>query len=446
MGNVGRGKLAVLIPVGSQCEQIKFLIKKLQPTVVGLIFTDTEPSKKAKEDLLRYMRDNQLCITIYERVIEDRHEEISKQIVCLEELYEEIVKNHQDVVSQIKVDITGGRKWMSTAMTLFAYIKNLEMLYVQVKYTRDGKIIPGTEQMYSIWPYVVWPLQMKEADSFFKSGNYSRAEEIYNVLKDVVSDKDVLLDIRSRWFKSRVCNLLYEFNISLVYDTLLDYDRFLSLNRYYEFKDDLQELIHPWVNVLKEFDEYDNKTKISYLSDEKYFRAVFILLELCGKLAMKKKDYEKGILLAYRKAELTVQSILSVYGINVKEGISEELREKYNSAFSEINMHVYETFSDIPKSPIGFLVGLEILLAIKELGNDIHNRINIERSALKRIRNEVEKRNLLWIEHGFKCASLDDLNNFEKFIKKEVLSNLIGDKNLGKYIADSKKILRFLTG
>ncbi|MEW5945875.1 MAG: TIGR02710 family CRISPR-associated CARF protein [bacterium] len=127
---------ALSLTLGESPEPLVFTIRKYKPEAVMLICTPA--SRRFVNEVAAPCGLSPSDIEIVE--VDDSAEKASAQLVDrFYNAYRRIADRLNLGAGEFAADPTGGRKWMSAALTLAASHLNLDMLYVDVKYGPDRK-------------------------------------------------------------------------------------------------------------------------------------------------------------------------------------------------------------------------------------------------------------------------------------------------------------------
>lgn len=141
MAREGETKVGLIITVGAQAEQVHFAFSNLKPTCVAFLGTETEQCRQQIDDVVQ--RHNIPATRFKPYLVPDAPSSAGQLAAhCMEALH--WLRDHCGVPAErIKVDVTGGRKWMSAAAIMVAAHLGLELVYVDVSFV-NGKPEPST--------------------------------------------------------------------------------------------------------------------------------------------------------------------------------------------------------------------------------------------------------------------------------------------------------------
>lgn len=402
MGSVGRG---MIIPVGAQIEQIKFLLNKYVPKFVGLVGTDTDKSREELKNLVELLKENN--IEHKQVVIADRVDEISILIEKLDELFMWLKSGKSLSEEEILIDITGGRKWMSSAMLLFAYLRGLMTVYVHVDYINvQGRSVvkKGSEKNIERDPrLLVRKLDDENAISKFKKGDFVGAMEIWKKIKSPNSNLKKTI--------AEFANRLFMFDLKGIGEQVEELRQDLLALRLYDIVDEFDVIYDNWLGILVDISAFvkNDKEMFIKLRDQEVVDALLTLFFWIKGYCDRRQDLNTKVLLIYRAIELVIQSELVKRGVPVYV-VPEEIRDRYKSEYERISQKLSGSGYSIPERNVTLISGLILLLAMG------WNALSVEDAS--RLKKEVEVRNKLWLEHGFQSNAIKKDNADGEDIKK----------------------------
>lgn len=433
----------LILTVGQQIKNLKFCIEKINPDYLVLIGTNTEECKRSIEELNKIFKFEPIRLKIYDD-IEDSPSSIDKII-------EKCVEGYQWLVSkglkneQVKVDPTGGRKWMSAGLTMIASFLGLNMIYVDVKY-RNGKIDDTTMEIKEIGNAYekTGLLHMRVADKLFNEGNFLAAISMYEFLEGKLSTSRALKEVEIKKKLAEGYYYLTQFNFLKAYKTFNDVyrnidqikDIFLNSRNYIlsSLKEHLVIL-----EVLKLNDELDEKNNRKYsffelLKNDNFALNTLKFLYMLQQHYANKGNFEQAVIVLYRILEFISQYRLAKNDIDT-DNIKDEVRQKYNEGFKEItkDKDIYKAQKEIPDK-IALLDGWILLYCIED--EIVKDQKNI--NFLKAIKGKTKPRNSLWIEHKNECVNKQQYEDFREFVKgwvKKILQDIENESEKIKFLS-----------
>ena len=401
---VSMGKRALVITVGAQAEQIIFSLKNLNPEYVGAIYTDTKESKNALDRITSVypLKPSKLK----HEVVADDSREIDKVVEKFYSIYGWL-KREGIEDKEILVDPTGGRKWMSAAVTMIASFLGLDMIYVYAKF-RDNRPDPSTMKLIPLGNAyeLVGFLEEDKGDSFFNEYNFEGALKIYQILKEKVEDprrleiKEYLAEGYLKWD-------LFQFKRA--YEKL---DK--ALNKIIQYKN-LQEkktCVEKHVEILKVLKQ--NESNISFsnlLKDETFAKYSLLTTFSYAKRCQEIKKWDWGVIGLYRTLELISQLRLAKKGIDFNK-IPPNVKQNYDYQFRRISKDILGAESEIPDR-VSLMNGWILLYTLQD---EIFKQKKTYQ-FLKGLRKNTEPRNSLWLVHKNRPATESDYNQLQKYVE-----------------------------
>lgn len=138
---------AIALTLGTSVEPLVHTIIKFEPESVMFICTH---SCLENVDIIADTCDlKRSCIDIV--TIDDNPEKGFTQLVDrFYQRYRKLLDQKRVQPSEFAVDITGGRKWMSSAITMAASFLNLDMLYVHADFDNKNRPMEDTQSLVSL--------------------------------------------------------------------------------------------------------------------------------------------------------------------------------------------------------------------------------------------------------------------------------------------------------
>lgn len=428
----------LILTVGEQIENIIFSIDKLKPEYLVLIGTNTSQCKKSINEISKKINVPQSNLKVLDE-LEDNPTSIDQVIQLFLDGYIWLTKNNNLKSSEIVVDPTGGRKWMSAGVTMVASLLGLKLVYVHVEY-KSGRPDPSTMKIFDIGnAYEKTGLvELNVADELFNSGNFSAAISVYESLEKKLSNA---LKIKEVEIKKKIASgylYLKQFKFLEAYKELSEVkDKINQIKDIFiGFRDKLIECLKNQIailEILKKNDEINPETKqrvYSYfelLKDNDFSKNAIIFLFMLQQHYADNHQFETATIILYRILEFISQYRLAQNDINT-DNINEEIRKNYNEDFKKISKEIYGAEREIPDK-VALLDGWILLYCIKdELLKDQKN-INF----LKAIKGKTKPRNVLWIEHGNEGVDETQYNEFKNFVCQwicKIISNIEDYKNI----------------
>lgn len=406
---------AMIVTVGAQGEQIIFALKEIKPRFLGLLATDTEESKNAVNAVLENYKMRPTDYKIL--YCQDGPSQIGRLIHNFNDIYRWLTEEEKIPADEILIDPTGGRKWMSSGVTMFASFLGLNMIYVDARY-REGRPDPLTmkivelENAYEQTGF----LEENKADKLFNEYNFSVASSIYDFLSRKIKDprrveiKKEISEAYLSWgqFRFKQATSILEDAIRKIkqYELLLKYLPKLESN-------------HRVLEVLKKSDESDIRY-YNLLKDDNFAREMLLTLVAQSERLAEQKQYDQAVIILYRILEFVAQFRLAKNNIDAGK-ISQQIRDKYNEQYRKITKEIFQAESEIPDKIA--LVQCWILLYCLEDG-----LVKKEKGKfIKGLRKKTELRNLLWWEHGNKTVEEKDYKEFRGYVLEHWLSKVFRD-------------------
>lgn len=425
---------AMVITVGAQGEQIVHSLKEYTPEFVGLLATNTENSKDAVNFICKEYKIPPANLKIM--YCDDNPSEIGRIIKNFYEVFKWLRDEENISESEIFVDPTGGRKWMSSGITMIASFLGLNMIYVDADFIKTQLRCPECNLLIKETTYPdketmkviklgnayeqTGFLEEEKADKLFNEHNFTAAVEIYDYLGKKLEDPRRILikkDISEGYLN------WMQFKFASAYRFLLV--GLGKINQYQmltEYKVVLQKQIE-LLNTLKKNDERENnKFKYSYfelLKDEDFSKAVLIFLYLLQDCLARYKQFDKAIMLLYRILEFIAQFELALQDIDTAN-VAEKIRQKYDEKFRIVTKKIFKSDRGIPDK-IALLESWILLYCIED---DLLKNENI--TIFNELRGKTESRNLIWIEHGNKSVDKEEYEKFRNYVEGW-LERLIAD-------------------
>lgn len=414
---------ALILTVGAQGEQIIFSIKSLSPQYVGFLATNTLDSKNTVDKIVKEC--NIPASNFRLLLCEDNPSEIGRIISNFREIYKWLTEEEGVSSDEIFVDPTGGRKWMSSGIMMIASFLGLKMIYVDVSYkeSEEKKKEPDSSTMKIVslgnaYEQVGF-LEEDKADELFNNYEFKIAKSIYLYLQKH------LYDPRRVEIKSLLCDGFYkmwEFFFKDAYEILKEaLEKIFQYQLLKEYKEDIERILEI-LSVLKD----DEESKyFQLLKNDKFVRYIILFLYFKSKIYGEKKNFDEAVIMLYRILELISQHRLALHEID-SNNVSSSIREKYNQEFKAIKKEIIGTESEIGKK-IGLLDGWILLWCLKD---KFLCKKEKDIRFLKGLKDKIELRNLLWIEHKNKKVSKEEYEEFKRYVEswmKFIDKNLPGE-------------------
>jgi CRISPR-associated protein (TIGR02710 family) len=394
----------LILTVGTQGEQIKFSIGSIEPEYLGLIGTDTPQCKKTIDEIYQYSKLPVTKVKI--EYIEDNPNQVKDIIHKFLEIYEWMKKEGLDD-KEIAVDPTGGRKWMSAGIYIISSLKGLNLVYVDAPFV-NGK--PDSQNMKLVYIGNAYEqtgfLEEGKADELFNKYNFGPAIKIYEFLSQKLSDP------RRVEIKKQIAeefNWWNQFSFEKAYKNFLDaYEKI----RQYGILTGLQSKLEGYIKILEilKQNETSGESYFKLLKNPQFSEKILLNLIATSERYAEINHYDFAVILLYRTLELIAQIKLAQRDIDTGD-INEEIKEKYNEEFKKITKEIFGAESEIPDK-IALLHSWILLYCLKD---EIVINENIK--FLKGMRDQVNIRDLLWIEHKNKSASEDDYLKFKRYVE-----------------------------
>lgn len=393
----------LILTVGAQGEQIKFSIKTLNPEYIGILGTNTENCRKTIDDIFSEIKYPLTHLKI--EYVEDNPQEIKSIIQKFDEIYKWLLKTHNLKEDEIAVDPTGGRKWMSAGVYMIASFLGLELVYVDVLFV-NGK--PDTSSMRIVNMGNAYQqtgfLEEIKGDELFNKYNFESAIKIYKFLSEKVSDnrKFIIKKFISEGLKS-----WSQFKFKEAYDNLKkSLDKINQFGILTQYSEKIKRYIEI-LEILKKNDE-QNISYMVLIKDKDFSEKILLTLLSQSERYIETGNYDLATILLYRILELIGQIKLAQYDIDTNK-ITDEIRKKYNTSFEKITQKIFGAKSEIPDR-IGLMHSWILLYCLKD---EIFKDLEVK--FLRDLRNRIEIRDLLWIEHRNKNVKEEDCIKFKKY-------------------------------
>jgi len=410
----------LILTVGAQGEQIKFSIDNITPEYLGLIGTDTPQCKKTIDEVFLHSKLPATKVKI--EYANDDPKEVKEIIHKFLNIYEWLKKEGLND-NEIAVDPTGGRKWMSAGIYIISSFKGLDLVYVDVPYV-NGK--PDSKNMKLVYIGNAYEqtgfLEESKADELFNKYNFGPAIKIYEFLSQKLSDP------RRVEIKKQIAegfNQWNQFSFENAHKNLLD--AFGKINQY-GILTELNSKIEKYLQILEilKQNETSGKSYFELLKDPQFSEKILLNLIATSERYAEINHYDFAVVLLYRILEFIAQIKLAQRNIDTGN-ITKEIKEKYNQDFKRITKEIFGAESEIPDR-IALLHSWILLYCIKD---EIVQKE--ESKFLKGMREQVNVRDLLWIEHKNKSATRDDYLKFKRYVEYWILKF---DRNFKEKIND----------
>ncbi|MCD6522482.1 MAG: TIGR02710 family CRISPR-associated protein [Candidatus Diapherotrites archaeon] len=306
------GVNVLVLPVGYSKGFMPFLLRELNPMVCHYIVT--VESYSGFEPIMQSFPN----IQFKKHVIEDPKDvgRVAKDIF-------RIVKNiKNDESGKIVVDITGSTKPMTASLLLTASLLNIGATYVDVKYDKDKKPIPGTERLISVDPVLKTSgySLLNTLDVLYTHWEYLSCFE--------VSEGTVIGDIFNTLFLglSEIELFNYQKAKEDLRRSIVRLERISKINSQLQLEEELE-----WISSL--IDRLPQKNGV----DQKNIQWLYINMERKARRGM----YDDAILRAYRCLEMIIQLRLKKYGIENTSNVPisklpEEFRRRYGDETTKL--------------------------------------------------------------------------------------------------------------
>jgi len=403
-----------IILVGFSPEPIALLISAFNPEKVHLIVTpDSENSLDRLENLvpLSISRVNKILIKT-----EGRSEIYNR----IRDLVDDL--ETQDVLPFTAVDITGGKKSMSSELSMLAGYKNIDILYTdyEVYMPKLRKPYPGTEKVIRLEnPLEIYgEFEIKLGISKFNDDDFQGAAFIFHQLNRKIRDNritDIYSDVanafnaydqfdfdQSRHFLQKACDKIER---QCIREDLLP-----SLRKHLNLLEPLRELQR----------RLNSQGIFPILSDSQTAWHLTAILFEAAQRHYQKKWYDMSSLLFYRTLELMIQRRLASLGIDASKPkydhflrqhaypTESHLLESLNQHIKKRNLRDFSAFSELPKK-ISLMNGILILIT---LGDPSFDQLD-----LNELRTALDHRNQSKFAHGLKNLTEKDVNKFRNLVQ-----------------------------
>ncbi|MEM4408642.1 MAG: TIGR02710 family CRISPR-associated CARF protein [Candidatus Caldarchaeum sp.] len=181
MSEINKG---LIITVGLQAEPIVFSIRHHQPHCVAFILT--AESRKTLDKICEQANLQPANYNTFE--VEDRPEEIGNVIRKAYEAWQWL-KRQNIPEDKIIFDPTGGRKWMSAGLIIFAAYNGKNLSYVDVKY-ENAEVVQGSEKVIELGnpEALTGFLQADRGIFLFNQKDFYSAHQAFKNARKAVSD------------------------------------------------------------------------------------------------------------------------------------------------------------------------------------------------------------------------------------------------------------------
>ncbi|MGC8977596.1 MAG: hypothetical protein ACP5OB_08285, partial [Candidatus Ratteibacteria bacterium] len=303
----------------------------------------------------------------------------------------------------------------------------LVMIYVDAPY-KDGKPDPENMKLVNIGNAYDQTgfLEELKADKLFNEYNFTPAIGIYSFLSEKLSDP------RKTEIKKLIAeglNYYLQFSFEKAHNSLSEALR--KINQF-EILKEFESHIKKQIEILEILKRNDtqNSNYFSLLKDHQFSEKILLTLISQSEIYAEIGHFDFAVILLYRTLELISQIKLAQHNIDTSK-VQQEIKEKYNEEFKKITKEIFGAESEIPDR-IALLHGWILLYCLKD---EIVKNEKIE--FLKGMRNQIEVRDLLWIEHKNRHITKDEYERFKKYVEMWV-SKI--DKNFKEKLKDYKFI------
>ncbi len=350
-----------------------------------------------------------------ERVVEDcslSFRQVEKRMVSPWDARDVYAAVH-DIVKEIggvrdlAIDITGGTKVMVGGCCMAAALLKADIFYVESEFGWClGKSKPGTERLTRLRnPYEVFGhVEMEIGAELFNSHVYTQARGIFNRLAENGVDES----------RTRTYLLLSE-----AYDC---WDRFhyrdakQKLRRVLERQENAPvlpkrkaELLEDQLGILEILSKNETSPLKNLLRDERFTATLMTDLYANAERRMRQGRYDDGIIRLYRILELISQSRLARnHGIDASsvKGIPADAAER----FAKVSEVLHGCAREVPER-LGLIDGWALLWALGDEGLGIRSP-----EELKALKDTVQRRNLLMVEHSNEARDREEYKEFKSFV------------------------------
>lgn len=395
---------ALIITVGAQGNQIVYSLKEIKPEHVGFICTDTQECKKT----LDWVVENYPLAPSKSKIsyVRDDAEFIGEVVKEFNSIYNWLKKegiNDKDII----VNPTGGRKWMSAGAIMVASFLGLDMSYIDVK-TVNNRPLPQTMRLVPLGNAYeqVGFLEEAKGDTLFNEYNFEGALRIYRLLREKVPDPR---KIEIKEHLSEACSFWNQFRFVEAYQAME-----LAIKKIQQFQilTEIKEFLQKQLKILSVLKENESETSFFELLKRNDFSKFALLTTLsyaerCAEI----ERWDWAVVGLYRTLELISQIRLSSLGIDFSK-IPEEVRKKYNHEFKGITKDIFQAQREIADK----LALVESWILLYCLRDELFKKEKSYR-FLDGLRNHLDPRNLLWIEHGNRSVVEREFNKFKKFVE-----------------------------
>jgi len=311
------------------------------------------------------------------------------------------------------IDITGGTKPMVAGSGIAAAILWLDLIYVvseSMWILRKSK--PGTERIIVLSnPFDVFgDMEEKKGVELFNSHNYSICLEVFNQLREKVSDPRrfeiiaILAEAYGAWDR---------FDYSKALTTLKS-----ALGKIQQYRIESNHIykIKKHIEILNILEKNQNESLFNLLKDKNFAENIMIDILCNADRRNRQGRYDDGIIRLYRVLELISQHRLALKGIDVSKVTIED--KKVHKDFEELCKYLYGAPKGIPEK-IALMDGWILL---KVMNDEMVREVD-----LKKFMEKLTPRNELLIEHKNTPGKNKQFKDFREFvlswIKKMVIDS-----------------------
>jgi len=394
----------MIVTVGTQCKQIEFCLAEKQPEYLVLLCTRTAGCAKTIDDLLKACPMPPTHVRILNEV-DDAPSEIGKIVQEFQKGLQWLTQDRKIPESEIEVDPTGGRKWMSAGVTMVASLRGLQMVYVQEP--PNMAVVP-LGNAYDQAGF----LDEDRGDKFFDARAFAEAIGIYSFLAGRLREPR---RVQVKLHTARAYDHMTRFEFAEAHAALGDAEELIrefSLLREWQGRLSNQRAL---LGTLRRNDGVKGgngkESFFNLLQDRPFAESALVHLLLLEEYHASQRQYGQAVLLLYRALELLAQHRLALRAVDASD-ISQEVRSLHGADFARISRKVHGAARELSRD-VGLVDAWILLLCMKDgLVND--------ESFIGAIKQNSQVRNGLWLIHGNASIAEKEWKVFSAFVRREM--------------------------
>ena len=378
----------LILTTGFSPEPLILTITALKPEKICFLCT-----KESEKSLNRIVRESDLLPAQFDKALIERSDGL--------DVYETVKeKRNEWSFEHIALDITGGTKVMVGGAAVAGTFLTVDLFYVDSQFGwKLSKSYPGSERIVRLSnPFDVFgDLEEKEGIELFQCYNYAACERIFGKLSGLSRDP--------RKFE-------YEKLLSEGYGA---WDQFNFSEGYSKIKEALKKAKQYGIEYNKKLDEQLEIIKIlrnsqkndffHFLTDNNSANHIIVDIFCNAERRFKQGRYDDAIIRLYRILELLAQHRLACKGIDTGNVCIEDLNVR--EQFENLTEKLYGAKRGISKK-IGLM---DACILLSTIGDEL-----LDDDALKELKDHLNVRNELWIEHRDKLGTKENYINFRDYV------------------------------